>query len=131
MAERRPGLEDAGALFVGATRYRGPGSLLTLSRTWYPMIAKMKRMPGYRWHTVYWEFPFTLGTVAYFRSRDDLLAFARMPEHRRIMQWITDGTKNGRGGYIRLFLADGTQPTIDELFGMPRASAPDSTGPSA
>ena len=131
MAERRPGLEDAGALFVGATRYRGPGSLLTLSRTWYPMIAKMKRMPGYRWHTVYWEFPFTLGTVAYFRSRDDLLAFARMPEHRRIMQWITDGTRNGTGGYIRLFVADVVQPTSDDLFRMPRTNGSPSAGPSA
>jgi hypothetical protein len=97
---------SAGAMFVGATRYRGPHSWIVLSRDWYPMVAKMRRMSGYVWHTVYWEPPFTLGTLAFFATRDDLLAFARMPEHRRLMQWITRGTRYGTGGYIRLHLAD-------------------------
>ncbi|MEF2977051.1 hypothetical protein [Subtercola sp. YIM 133946] len=96
---------EAQAMFVGATKYRGPAALVTLSRTWYPMIARMRRLPGYVWHTVYWEPPFTLGTLAFFATRDDLLGFARMPAHRHLMQWITDGTKHGTGGYIRLHSA--------------------------
>ena len=37
---------EGGSLFLGATRYRGPRSLLMLARTWYPMLAKMRRMKG-------------------------------------------------------------------------------------
>ncbi|MCU1482947.1 MAG: hypothetical protein JWQ19_3733 [Subtercola sp.] len=96
---------DATAMFVGATKYRGPRALLTLSHTWYPMIARMQKLQGYVWHTVYWQPPFTLGTLAFFATRDDLLAFARLPAHRTLMQWITRDTKNGTGGYIRLHTA--------------------------
>lgn len=92
-------------MFIGATRYRGLRSWLVLSREWFPMVAKMRRMHGYLWHAVYWEAPFTLGTLAFFETRDDLLVFARLPEHRRLMQWITRGTRNGTGGYIRLHVA--------------------------
>ncbi|PPF79437.1 DUF4188 domain-containing protein [Subtercola sp. Z020] len=97
-------------MFVGATKYRGPRALVQLSRTWYPMVARMQTLRGYVWHTVYWEPPFTLGTLAFFASRDDLLSFARLPAHRTLMQWITRGTRNGTGGYIRLHLAPGEQP---------------------
>ena len=103
---RAPGSPvDAHAMFIGATRYRGLRSWLVLSREWFPMVAKMRRMHGYLWHAVYWEAPFTLGTLAFFETRDDLLVFARLPEHRRLMQWITRGTRNGTGGYIRLHVA--------------------------
>ena len=98
-------LVDSTAMFIGATRYRGPRALAILSRTWYPMIARMRTMRGYVWHTVYWEPPFTLGTLAFFATADDLLAFARLPAHRHLMQWITRGTRNGTGGYIRLHVA--------------------------
>lgn len=99
------------AMFIGATRYRGLHSWWVLSREWYPMVAKMRRLPGYVWHTVYWEAPFTLGTLAFFATRDDLLVFARLPEHRRLMQWITRGTTHGTGGYIRLHVAGGGEDT--------------------
>ena len=29
----------------------------------------MTRLPGYCWHTVYWQWPFTLGTIAFFEDR--------------------------------------------------------------
>ncbi|QWT24180.1 hypothetical protein KPL76_01740 [Subtercola sp. PAMC28395] len=99
--ELRP-LSDAHAMFIGATKYRGLGSWLVLSRTWYPMVVRMKHLRGYVWHTVYWEAPFTLGTLAFFGTRDELLSFARLPAHRQLMQWITAGTRNGTGGYIRI-----------------------------
>lgn len=106
--ERRPPASpvEGRAMFIGATRYRGLHSWIVLSREWYPMVAKMRRLPGYVWHTVYWEAPFTLGTLAFFATRDDLLVFARLPEHRRLMQWITRGTAHGTGGYIRLHVAE-------------------------
>jgi len=120
---RAPGSPvDAHAMFIGATRYRGLRSWLVLSREWFPMVTKMRRMHGYLWHAVYWEAPFTLGTLAFFETRDDLLVFARLPEHRRLMQWITRGTRNGTGGYIRLHVAaePGGATGLDDRVGAHR-----------
>lgn len=97
---------DGDALFVGATKYNGPHSWLVLARTWYPMLSKMRRLSGYVWHTVYWPGSFTLGTIAFFETRDDLLVFARTPEHRHLMQWIVGGTQWATGGYIRILIAE-------------------------
>lgn len=101
-----PRVAQSGAMFTGATRYNGLRAWITLSWTWRKLVKRMKQMPGYCWHTVYWERPFTLGTIAYFETREDLLTIARSPEHRKLMQWITDGRKNATGGYIRLFTAE-------------------------
>jgi len=103
---KAPPQGQATAMFVGATRYRGPVSILVLSFTWYRMLADLKRMRGYCWHKVYWEFPFTLGTLAFFTDRDAMLRFARSRYHRKLMVWVTDGTKNATGGYIRLYHAE-------------------------
>lgn len=134
---RAPGSPvDAGAMFIGATRYRGLHSWVILSREWFPMVAKMRRMRGYLWHSVYWEAPFTLGTLAFFATRDDLLVFARLPEHRRLMQWITRGTRNGTGGYIRLHVdpeAGGAADGDDRADGHHPADerdAPEAHGPA-
>jgi hypothetical protein len=111
---------DANAMFVGATKYTGPSALIALARVYYPMIARMVQMRGYVWFTTYYEFPFTLGTLAFFERRDDLLAFARMPGHRHLMQWITKDTRNGTAGYIRLHVAPdatGTEQTDTEQTG--------------
>lgn len=97
---------EGGSLFLGATRYRGLRSLLVLSRTWYPMVAKMRRMRGYVWHAVYGSGPWALGTIAFFEDRDALLAFARMPEHRYLMRWIVEGTTWATAGFIRLLVAE-------------------------
>ena len=102
-----PPVGQATAMFVGATRYRSPLSILTLTRTWFRMVRQMKRMRGYRWHKVYYEFPFTLGTIAFFSDRDALLTFARSRHHRDLMCWVADhGTANATGGYIRLYAAE-------------------------
>ncbi|ADG74042.1 hypothetical protein Cfla_1138 [Cellulomonas flavigena DSM 20109] len=103
----RPGTPSAaGAMFLGATRYRGPHAWAVLSREWSPMVADMRRMRGYVWHRVYWAPPFTLGTLAFFADRDALLAFARHPAHRRLMTWITRDRRHGTGGYIRVHVAE-------------------------
>ncbi|WP_309135196.1 hypothetical protein [Cellulomonas sp.] len=98
---------QAGAMFLGATRYRGPHSWAALAREWYPMVAAMRRMRGYVWHRVYWAPPFTLGTIAFFADRDALMLFARLPAHRRLMTWITRDRRHGTGGYIRVHVATG------------------------
>lgn len=97
----------ADAMFIGATRYTGPLAIWRLSRTWFKLVRDMKRMDGYRWHKVWWEAPFTLGTIAFFADRDAMLAFARSRHHRELMCWVTDtGTKHATGGWIRLFTAE-------------------------
>lgn len=102
-----PPAGQATAMFVGATRYRGPHSILIQGRTWFRMVRQMRRLPGYCWHTVYWRWPFTLGTIAFFRDRDALLKFARTKHHRDLMCWISDhGTRHATAGFIRLYHAE-------------------------
>ncbi|GAA0959670.1 DUF4188 domain-containing protein [Virgisporangium aurantiacum] len=102
-----PPMGQATAMFVGATRYRGPLSLIRLLPRWLRLVRQMKRMRGYCWHTVYWRYPFSLGTIAFFRDRDALLLFARGSAHRDLMCWVTDaGTRHATGGYIRLYNAE-------------------------
>ena len=127
-------IADAHAMFVGATKYTGPSALIALSRIYYPMIARMVTMRGYVWFTTYYEFPFTLGTLAFFERRDDLLAFARMPGHRHLMQWITKDTRNGTAGYIRLHTAPestGRASTGRASTGHVPPPTPDATGPAS
>jgi len=50
---RAPLIGQATAEFVGATKFRGPLSMIQLARRWYPMLAKLKRSPGYRGHHVW------------------------------------------------------------------------------
>jgi hypothetical protein len=102
---RAPAQAQATAMFVGATRYRGPRSIVVQSFTWFRMVRQMKRMRGYCWHRVYWQWPFTLGTIAFFRDRDAMLVFARSAHHRRLMCWITEHG-HSTAGFIRLYTAD-------------------------
>src|SRR3712207_1605234 len=99
---RAPAIGQASAQFVGATRFAGSRALVGLVRRWLPMVRRMKRSPGYRGHKVWYAFPFTLGTIAFFDTRDDLLQFARSPEHAEIMRWVMR-PGNARGGFIRLY----------------------------
>lgn len=99
-------MTDPGAVFVGATRYTSPGAWLRLAPRWRSMVAQMRRMPGYLHHQVYYDPPFTLGTIGYFATREDLLRFARSGVHRELMQWVVDGTDNATGGYIRVYRSE-------------------------
>ena len=105
------GAAEAGAVFVGATRYTGPGAWLRLTARWLRLVRAMKRMPGYRYHRVYYEPPFTLGTLGFFATADDLLQFARTEEHRQLMSWVLE-ERNARGGYIRLYLGETDPPVM-------------------
>lgn len=98
-----PKVAQATSMFVGATKYRGPLAMIQLLPTWVKMVAMMKKMPGYCQHFVWYEFPFTLGTIAFFKDQDSLLRFARSKYHRDLMIWVTEGTKHATGGFIRLY----------------------------
>lgn len=124
------GVLEAGSVFVGATRYTGPLAWLRLTRRWNAMVRQMQRMPGYLHHQVYYERPFTLGTVGYFRSRDDMMRFARTGGHRELMLWVVDGAdtrgrggrgRNASGGYIRLYEPGDDAESVDERQGEPNA----------
>lgn len=107
-------LQPAGAIFVGATRYTSPLAWLRIAPRWNAMIRDLRRMPGYVHHQVYWDPPFTLGTIGYFATREDLMVFARSEVHRGLMQWVTDGTDNATGGYIRVYGEPGDVPEGQE-----------------
>ncbi len=101
---RAPAIGQTGAQFVGGTSFTGPRAFMQLARRWFPLVRRMKRSPGYRGHKIWYGFPFTIGTIAFFATRDDLLAFARTPEHAEIMRWVMR-PGNAHGGFIRLFEA--------------------------
>lgn len=101
---RAPAMGQARAQFVGGTKFTGLRAFIQLARRWFPLLRRMKRAPGYRGHQIWYAFPFTIGTIAFFESRDDLLAFARTPEHAEIMRWVMR-PGNAHGGFIRLFEA--------------------------
>ncbi|MEU9114937.1 DUF4188 domain-containing protein [Streptomyces sp. NPDC048483] len=104
---RTPAPGPAGALFVGATSYSGLRAIVALTPRWLRMVREMRRMRGYVWHKVYWRFPYTLGTIAFFTERDDLLKFARGKAHHELMCWLTDeGSGRATGGYIRIYTAE-------------------------
>lgn len=102
---KAPPVAQADAMFVGATRYRGPFSIFRVMRVWRKLIRSLKHSPGYNWHTIYYEFPFTLGTIAFFDTRENLIRFARTPEHHDLMIWVTNDKRHATGGYIRIYEA--------------------------
>ena len=100
-----PPLGQAEAMFVGGTRFTSPLALLGLARRWFPMLRRLKESPGYCAHYVWYAFPYTFGTIAFFRTRESMLEFARCAEHAGLMRWsMTPGTAHG--GFIRLFQAE-------------------------
>ncbi|MEZ0066923.1 hypothetical protein ABIA32_002936 [Streptacidiphilus sp. MAP12-20] len=99
----------AGAMFVGATRYSSLWAVVSLGPRWFRMVRQMRRMRGYVWHKVYYRAPLSLGTIAFFTDRDELLKFARSREHAELMCWLTDqGRKKATAGWIKIYTADET-----------------------
>jgi hypothetical protein len=97
-----PPIGQATAQFVGATFFTGPLPVLELTWRWRRLLRRLKQSPGYRGHRVWYRFPFTFGTIAFFSDRDSLLAFARSAEHASIMRWVME-PGNARGGFIRIY----------------------------
>jgi hypothetical protein len=98
---------QATAMFLGATHYSGLRALVELTPMWRRMLREMKRSRGYRWHRLYFQFPLTIGTMAFFEDCDALLKFGRSRAHRDLMCWLTDhGTRNAKAGFIRFYNAE-------------------------
>lgn len=102
---KAPLIGQATAMFVGATSYKGIGSIFYLMTVWFKMVNQMQKMPGYCRHFVWYDFPLTLGTIAFFKDQDSLMRFARSKHHTELMLWVSDGTKNADGGFIRIYNA--------------------------
>lgn len=98
----------AEAVFLGANRYRNPLVMVGQLRRWPRLAKALRRAPGYLWHRSYYEFPDRIGLFVAFASRDDLMRFARTPEHVEIMEWLVgEGeTSPARGGFIRILSAE-------------------------
>ena len=101
---RAPRIAQAGAMFVGGTRCTSPLAWLRHARRHRRMIGQMERFRGYCGHRTYWQPPWTLGTVAWFETMDDLVLFARTGLHRELMEWA-DG-RDATGGRIRVYEAN-------------------------
>lgn len=99
---RAPNIGQATAEFVGATCFKSPFALLELSFKWRALKKRMVESEGYRGHQVWYRWPMTIGTIAFFKDRDALLAFARTPEHADIMRWVMLPGK-AHGGFIRFY----------------------------
>ncbi|MGO2861856.1 MAG: hypothetical protein ACTIC1_11915 [Brevibacterium sp.] len=98
----------AEAVFLGANRYRNPVVMLGQLRRWPRLAKALRRSPGYLWHRSYYEFPDRIGLFVAFATRDDLMRFARTPEHVEIMEWLVGKgeTSPARGGFIRILSAE-------------------------
>lgn len=89
------------AMFYGATRYTLKG-LLELPLKWTKLWLRLRKDPGFVRLKLWFEFPRTVGSIVFFRSKGDLMRFARKEEHRDIMIWIADETR-ADAGFIRIF----------------------------
>jgi len=93
----------ANAVFIGATEYSGVRALLAHWPKFIRLRRRLKRAPGFCGHYLYYKFPFTFGQVVLFEDMDQMLRFARNKLHRELMSWVTDGDRNARAGFIRLY----------------------------
>ena len=94
------------AMFVGATRYKSPISWIRLMTKWNRLIKELKSTQGYCWHRVFYLPPFSLGTIAAFKNKDDLLRFARSNSHHNLIKWLFSSNSIADGGFIRLYNAE-------------------------
>ncbi len=95
----------ANAVFVGATEYSGIRALVEQLPRFLRLRRLLKHAPGYCGYHLYYKFPYTFGQVVLFEDMDQLLRFARAKLHRELMTWVTDGERNAKAGFIRLYEA--------------------------
>jgi hypothetical protein len=102
---KAPRYARAGAVFVGATEYTGVRALLEQLPTFLRLRRRLKQAPGFCGYHITYRFPYTFGQIVMFEEMDQLLRFARNKLHRELMRWVTDGDRNARAGFIRLYEA--------------------------
>lgn len=102
---------QAESLFLGCNVYRSPLAMVDQVIRWPKIVRALRRSPGYLWHRSYYEFPNRIGLLVAFRTRDELMRFARTPEHRELMVWLAGDRESGdpgpvEGGFIRILAAE-------------------------
>ena len=105
---KAPPQARAEVVFLGANRYRNPVVMIGQLRRWPKLAKALRRAPGYLWHRSYYEFPDRIGLIVAFTTRDDLMKYARTPEHVEIMKWLVGNGENSpaKGGFIRILTAE-------------------------
>jgi hypothetical protein len=106
-----PDFANGAHMFFGGSRYTGIPSLIRLYFVWRNVVKRMKATPGYRGHFVWYRFPWTIGNVSLWETRDAMMAFARSKEHRDSVTWlVTPGTASA--AFIRFMVAEPHGHTI-------------------
>jgi hypothetical protein len=98
-----PRIGQATYQFVGATSF-GLRSFLESGNMMRRMTKRLKSSPGYCGHKVFYIFPLTMGTIAFFDSYNALKEFERSPEHRALRKWASIPGKT-KGSFIRIYEA--------------------------
>ena len=106
-----PGFAQCRCAFFGGTRYGGLLAMARLAVVWPAVARRMRSAPGYLGHFVWYRFPFTLGTLSLWDSREHMLAFARTAEHRAAVAWLLRPGV-ARGAFIRFLAAEPAGHTI-------------------
>jgi len=101
---KAPKVAQGTHMFFGATSYR-VRSLFRLAFVWWKVSRRMRSMPGYMGHYIWFRTPATFGNVSVWDSRDHMMAFARSKEHRDAIAWLTTPGV-ARGAFIRFLRAD-------------------------
>lgn len=105
---KAPPQARAEVFFLGANRYRNPLVMLGQIRRWPKLARGLKAAKGYLWHRSYYEFPDRIGLMVAFATKNDLMLYARTPEHREIMKWLVGSGDQSpaKGGFIRILDAE-------------------------
>jgi hypothetical protein len=108
-------------MFFGGTRYH-VRSLPRLMLVWWRVSRRMRSMPGYRGHFIWFHVPATFGNFSLWETREDMMAFAQTKEHRAAVSWLA---KPGvaRGAFIRFLRADAAGHSLGEWRSEPDGEA--------
>jgi heme-degrading monooxygenase HmoA len=109
---RMPKFAQGKHMFFGATHYRIL-SLPRLAFVWWRVARRMRSMPGYLGHFIWFRPPGTFGNASMWDTRDHMMAFAQTKEHRDAVTWMA---KPGvaRGAFIRFLRADDSGHSLGE-----------------
>ena len=110
---RAPRFAQGTHMFFGGTRYTGIPSMVRLAFVWWRVSRRMRAMPGYMGHFLWYRFPFTFGNVSLWDSREHMMAFAQSHEHRAAVAWLVrPGVAHG--AFVRFLRTDGSGHSLGD-----------------